>query len=1366
MIMRKVILLLFSFIWLPFHGLQGENTLDFFTDIKHFERQYELSNRSIKCIVQDSTGFLWIGTSNGLNKFDGNNITHYYADPYDSTSISDNYIQNLYIDSDGILWVLTPDYFCRYNEEKDNFTQFRFTEDTKNTQTSNPGGIVEDSQGNIWLGTPEQGLHSFNKRTGEFQFHPLPGQTIACLAIDKDENLWIGSLGKIFIYNIKSNTYSVVNVPRNETLVKIAPGQQYALTRDRLYYISYQGSTVILHAAPESPPYKKAEILSVLSTPDYLWYGSRGEGIFIYDKKKRKFYSAQYDSNSRNSLSDNTVRILYKDRYGVVWIGTDDGLNKYIPHVNPFLLYSYDENRNSVISNLITGFTEDIYHRVWISTYGGVSRFDPQTKIFTNFKEFTLSDGKRISCKNMRDITTDSKGNIWFLPKWGILKLDEETKQYSSYRLLFNHSEASDLLCIYAENDNIWVGSYGDGLFQIDNTTGTIITAFNTGNSQISSNYIKNVIRLDDGTLCLATLRTGIDIYNPLTHQFRNIHFSDLTHNYMSDFVNDVFQDSKKNIWVLSWHGAFVLNKNWDIVYQFTTDNGLLSNELNTIFEDNNGNIWLGSTNGLSRLQGYTGNNIHISNYTTEDGIASNLISTNSFFVSSDKETVYVGTANGINVFRPKDVPVNNRAIAPIITSLRVFNKEIKPNMEINGQVILQRPIYQQSSIQLNHKQKSISIHFVSLDFSQSKNFKYAYKLDGLDKDWLYTGDNNSANYNNLPPGDYTFRVKAKNMSGIWSQETLLYISVQPPWWNTWWAYVLYAISAISISLIISRIFVYQEKLKQNLRIEKIQHDKENELNDIRLRFYTNISHDIRTPLTLIVGPLSSILKYEDLSTDVKGQLKLVNKNASYLLSLINQLLDFRTMEVGERKLMVSQHNIVQFVQEITQAFDLYARQKNIELTFTSREGEENIYFDPQLMSKVFYNLISNAIKFTNENGKISVTITASTDEVFVSVSDTGIGISAEEQKKIFEDFYQIQQHNATALSDTYTSGSGIGLSIVKKYVEIHHGKVCVESKLGIGSSFTVVLKKGIDHFSECQIDKDYSPESSRAISSNQEDTKSTCSDNHTAANNEHLRNSVLVVDDNSDIVQYMSRCLQTDFIVYTASNGKQGLEIAEKELPDIIISDIIMPEMDGFELAKALKGNELTAHIPLLFLTAKSSVEDTVKGVEVGAVEYITKPFHEAILLAKVKNLVKDRNLLQKNLKEQYQKFLQADLQIDEEKSSVENISDAFMIKVVQYVESNVVNSELNAENVASHFNISKVQLYRKLKAVSDLSITDIIYEIRIKKAEELLLKSSLNISEIAYSLNFSDPFHFSKMFKKKTGVSPMQYRKSHLTR
>lgn len=1341
-------------------------------EVKRFEQQSELSNLNIKTVIRDSTGYLWIGTQNGLNRYDGARVRQYFANPKDPSSLSDNYIQYLFVDSEGILWILVPDSFLRYNENTDSFTRYKFTDEKKNTHTSNPGAITEGSDGIIWIGTPEQGLYAFDKKTGKFEFKPLNAQNIDSMIFDDKGRLWIGSPGKVYVYNVGNNTYKELDVPLNEVVVSINPNQGQLLTRNSFFHIVENGNNIEFIQTQEKPPFITAEILSVLETDRFLFFGTRGKGVLQYSKEDRTFNSQQFENNSHFSIGDNTIRQIYEDKYGTVWLSTENGLNTIYSTDNKFTNYSYE--RGDLVSNLVTAFIEDPEGKIWISTFNGVNIYNPEDKTFDTITSVKNNKGGKIDVSNVRDIINDSHGNIWFLLKGGVIKYNPVSQTGEFYHIKYENSEASDLLSIYYADNSIWIGSYGNGVFRLNPVTGEVEECFNTFNSDISSDYIKEIIKLADGRYCFATLRTGIDIYDSKKHSFENKTFSDLTDNYVSDYINSILQDSNGNLWVLSWHGAFILDPVGEIILSLSTNDGLPSNELNAITEDQFKTIWIGTENGLARVYNYL-EDLHLSNYTVEDGLTYNMVSTGAL-LSSKEGSIYIGTPNGIDLFENKLPPQEKRSEAPVLVGLKIYDEEITPGKKVDGRIILEKPLNELSKIRLNHNQNNISLVFASWDFNKMHTRRYSYKLEGVDKNWITTDSKGIANYNNLAPGKYLFRVKTMNVNGIWSPETVLEIKITPPWWITWWAITFYCLFAVFIGYSIFRFLRNREKMRQEMRISKMEREKENEIYEIKQRLYTNITHDMRTALTLISGPIKHALNNDELPDNIKEGFDIVDRNTGYLKSLIDQVLDFRKIEVGLVKPEVQKVEINSFLKGITQMFSSYAELKGIKLTCEVSEEKIFAYFDKSMMAKVMYNLLGNALKFTPENGEVKVVCYVENDKLIIIVKDTGIGMDESRISKIFEEFYQIYPTGSQEDSN-YKAGSGIGLSIVKKYIELHKGTITVESELGKGSSFIISLDRdfawsGLKEEPEEKVESAL-PEIELEHIARFDDK----SDNNSQLDQKFSKDkeTILIVDDNKDIIKYLQTCLENDFNVITAYNGKEGMQIALKELPDIIISDVMMPETDGFGFATMLKENELTRHIPILFLTAKTSHEDAINGLSLGAVDYLTKPFNEEILLAKLKNLIFDRNALREKIRHQLEsgsvisshirnKDTAKDTAItDKTVSSTEAPADPFLNKVIDFINENLENPELSIDFILDHFKLSKMQLYRKLKAISDLTAGDLIREMRMKRAEELLREGRLNVSEIAYKLDFSDPFHFSKSFKKHTGMSPSEYKNQY---
>lgn len=1326
---------------------------------ERFDRSFNLSNNVVHSIAQDTTGFLWIGTSYGLNKYDGSKVTHYFFDPVDERSIGDNYIQKIFLDREGKLWVLVPKFLCLYDEHTDTFIRYPYATEKINTHKADFGEIIDDGKGLLWIDTPEMGFFSFNKRTEKIVKFDLEVNTIFSIVQDESEEaLWICGIGEISKFSITTGTLVHYKLPVSDPVLGIDFKYGNVITTSHIYKIACsETGDVSITPTTSSLNLENRNLSCFLKTDRAFWIGSRRNGVMIYDRKSGTLTNHVYNREDARSISNNVVLSLFEDRRGEIWIGTSDGLNRYATKGNLFTAYLREDG---MLSNNVLSVMEDHLGRLWVGGYDGVSCLKKGEHRFTSYNS-VICDGRQYDLSNIRDIAKDSVGNIWLGKKECLFVYTPEGK-FKTISLPFKNEGNLELLSLYVDNNSsLLVGTYGNGFYKIDLSSGLLLEHLDTGNSMLSSNYIKDIIRLADGRLCLATLRTGIDIYNPVTGETKNIRFSHLTRNYVSDFINSVYQDSRGYLWVLSWFGAYVLNKELNLVRKYASTDGIVADELTSIAEDANGDIWLGSSNGLSRI--CRNGDEHVCNYSTSDGLVSNNISTGCIFVSGGK-TLYVGTVNGVSRFDLEDVPVRYESTPPVITGLKIFDKEVRPEVEMNGQVVLSRQIHLMDKIDLSHRQKTLQIEFSVPGFSD-RNMVYAYKLDGMDKDWIYvSGSMNNAAYSNLYYRNYTFRVKARNADGIWSPEKTLIITVHPPFWQTWWAYIIYMVIFVVLMVAFWTFILSKERLKQDLRIRQITHQKENEISEMKLKFFTHVSHDLKTPLTLVITPLEHLLNHEPLSESIRNQLMMVRNNASYLLSLINQLLDFRKMEVDSRQLQVSEHDIVKFLTKVTKAFETYAKQKNIELEITSKLQTASLWFDQELMQKVMYNLIGNALKFTPDGGHVAVSVEELPNSIEIKVSDTGIGIDPSLQQKIFEDFYQI--HNSTeSILNTHTSGSGIGLSIVKQYVEMHGSKIEVSSIAGQGSTFSFCLKKGHAHFCDVQIDHTHVELPVADESLIHPVPMQPVIHPQIPENGMMEADTVLVIDDNPEILTMLATILEGKFNLLISSDANEALDIAQRELPDVILSDVMMPVMDGFELAEAVKSNPLTAHIPLLFLTAKSSLADVKQGLGTGASDYITKPFSEDILIAKITNLMADRRRLIKRARSDdslAKPVIESSPEFSSPTcSSIYLLEDPLVTKIIAFIETNMSDIDLNAELIESYLGLSKMQLYRKLKAVAGLSVSDVIKSVRITNACRLLSDSQLNISEVAYSLGFSDPLYFSKTFKKETGFSPLQFRR-----
>ncbi len=1344
-----------------------------------FERvssEHGLTSNRINGIVQDQSGFLWIATNNGLNRFDGVENTQYTKQYDDSCSLSNNTILTQFCDSNGQLWILTINYLHRYNRKQDNFDRFLLSQKKESYRYGNKGVIISDTTGKIWIGTPTNGLFFFNSSTQQCEKVLSEISSVSSLCFDKDGNLWIGGdNGLLASYNPDQKLLTQFKVPtqirrfvKDDFVWKIwenNSGELNLLLSSGFFRFNPQSAKFIeLADWNKKVNYTGNELRSVYNDQQNMWVGTQGDGLYIIDLLNETVTHHQTISNNPGSLSNNSITSILKDRCGVYWIATSDGLNKYDPTVKLFAHYQNDPGKsNSLCYNFVSCFCESPDGDIWVGTFGkGISLFNRKNE---TFQIITNAPGNRQSLINnsVRALEPDKNGVIWVATTDGLSSYDIRNKTFSHFKSSTEKGSlpSNDILSLLISKDNkLYVGTNGEGISvcKLDPQRRIVLATFSRGNSLLSSGRVRKMTELSNGTIVLGTLGGGLDF---LFHEkVKNLKLSGFSKSIDSDYVNALCEDSDKNLWVGTWDGLFLLDSTLNVQKQFNTINGMPSNEISSIITDTKGDIWVSSMNGLTHLSKIENTNYKITNYSTHNGLQGSYFTHYSTLKTADGE-LFFGGYNGFNRFYPEQITLIKDAPKVIFTDFQVFNQSVAINKEVNGRILLKENICNSKTITINYKHRIIGFRFAALTTSQVEKVKYACQLKGVDPDWVYLDYNRRfKSYNNLSPGEYTFTVKACNADGIWDNTgTSITLIVLTPFWKTWWAYLIYTIILAGLLYLTREYTVSRANLKNKALVERIKREKDAEINNLKIKFFINISHEIRTPLSLILAPLEKLVRSAEPSPAVKKHLEIMYGNGQRLFTLINQLLDFRKIETGNVHLNVAPYNVVEVIHEIKRAFDENASCRNIEFTVESNVKTIQLWFDPDSFEKILFNLLSNAFKFTSVNGKIQIVInhffTDNTCEIIVL--DNGIGVPAEKLSKLFDRFYQVETKSFLKHD---TIGSGIGLSIVKNLVELHKGEITVESVLGEFTMFRMLFKTGKKHLennNNITISDDPIPFSLNFQGSIQGIVSYESSEPTQETPNETRKSNlaILIVEDNPEIRYYLKQSLFANFEIIEAADGKVGYELAVQHIPDLIITDVMMPEMDGIELCRKLKNELLTQHIPIIILSAKSTIEDTLEGLETGADDYVPKPFNELILQAKIKTLLANRQKLVEKYRQQ--KFQQS----KNEDTDTLNFDDPFVNRVVDFIKGHLSEEDLTNEKIEIHFKTNKMQLYRKLKAVTGWSVNSLIREIRIREAVHLLKTSEKNISEIAYNLGFSDPLYFSKYFKKEVGVAPQQYRK-----
>jgi signal transduction histidine kinase/DNA-binding response OmpR family regulator/streptogramin lyase len=1039
-----------------------------------------------------------------------------------------------------------------------------------------------------------------------------------------------------------------------------------------------------------------------------FWITTQGGGVNIFNPNQKRFNNYKHKQNNPFSLSGNNVTSVFEDKDGVIWIGTwDGGLNKWDRAKNEFAHYKHIPNDpSSLSSNRVTVIYEDKSGILWVGTWNqGLNKFDRRTgKFYTYWHD--PSNVKTISDNLIYSISEDKSGVLWIgTANGGLCTYDRENDCF----IHFNYK---------SDSSNILSSTHSSSIYLVDKSGTLWISA-------------------DDGGLISVNLQKNEIVH--YKHQPNNLN------SLSNDVVTDVYEDKSGFYWIGTSGGG--LNKFDKVNGQFRcylTKDGLPSDNITGVLEDNNGNLWITTNDGLSKFNPLSES---FRNYDIKDGLSSISLTKGRKVKSGE---MILGSDNGFIVFYPDSIKDNTHIPPVFITEFYLFNKPVQIGYDsLSGRTILSKSIIEIKELELNFDDNVFAFEFAALDYHAPLKNKYAYKMEGFDKDWTYTDANrNTATYTNLDPGEYTFRVKGSNNDGYWNEQgASIRIIILPPWWRTNIAYLFYILFIAGIIYFTWRMQLRRIRNKHEYEMSRFEAQKLHEVDELKSRFFTNISHEFRTPLTLILGPVKQMI--EKLKEGkMKDDLGIVHRNANKLLELVNQLLDISKIESGNMKLQTVPQNIVPLVKALALSFTSYAERKKITLNFTSTEDKIVVYIDKDKIEKIITNILSNAFKFTPEGGTIEVTVRTDERNSNIIISDTGVGIPKEKISKIFDRFYQVDGSHTRE-----QEGTGVGLSLTKELVELHKGKIEVESEEGKGTTFIVSIPLGAEHLkpeevAEKEKAEDFEDEKLKPVYDEEIERKSS----HYVElyENESLP-LLLVVEDNKDVRSYIKDNLKTDYRILEAADGEDGWDKATEYIPDLIVSDVMMPKMDGFELCRKLKTDERTSHIPVILLTAKAAKEDKLQGFETGADEYLMKPFDTDELKSRIKNLIEQRKRLHEHFKGQGI--------IDYEKAKLTSIDKKFLQKALSIITKNISHSEFGLESFAELLNVSRSVLHRKIVSLTGESPGDLIRYIRLKKAAQLIEQKFGNITEISLEVGFNNPGQFARSFQKQFGVSPSTY-------
>lgn len=1297
-------------------------------------------------VIQDKQGYIWMSSESGLCKFDGKNFTIYNTS---NSSIGSN-AQNVlfYNKADNTVWIGTQRdgisiFDCEKQFFKTNGIPGMITKDVTDISPAADGGVwithyhlgidyysnttkklthyrakdIKGLQGNFWCAKDDGnghlyvGLHKgglavidIKKRIAQVFLHDpnnsssIPSNTVRCIFISKTNAIWVGTDKGLALFNPKKKDFITFQHQKDNP---------NSLLSNRINDIG------------ESQDGK-------------LWVCTHMGGISILDLNENAFTAPENMhfqnigvTNDLHGISSPNAKSFLQDSFGNIWIGNYRGGVDFLSYNRPiFQTLAYNTLKDgSLTDKQVWGLAIDNESHIWVGGENEIAVFNSDMKL----KKILSLNKIATPHTHASVIFKDKKGILWLgLYKNGILTCDPQNDKISR---IFMEDKEADICCFYEENNKIWIGTQ-NGVYSWENNK---ITEEKEINKQLPDQMVHGILRDKQGKLWLGTFGKGLIIFS---REGKKIMRFDTSNGMVSNAVNYLYLDSKNRLWAATRAGIIRINDTSNPTLEILgRKQGLINDNVRSITEDKDGTIWLSTNAGISQ---WKNDEKRFLNYTWHQGVPRGDFMDGSV-CKGPNDNLFFGSQSGACYFNPENI-IENVQVAPvIITSVKSYGYS-----EINNQGII-APIID-NEVNLSYKNSTFTIAFSVMDYSQTPQVEYAYIMEGLGKTWFETGSENRITFRNLQPGEYTFKVKAKMRNQPWGDEfTSIHIVITPPIWLTWYAKLCYLIVIAVILFSIVRFYKRKLELESRLNLEHHQHENDQKLNNERLRFYTNITHELRTPLTLILGPLEDLLADKTLSARQANKISLVRDSANRLLNLINQILEFRKTETENRKLKVAYNNLAVLVQEIGIKYKELNQNPNVDIQIKSDGAEGKLYYDREIITIIIDNLMSNALKYTPK-GTITLGIENCEENgvkyTTISVEDTGHGISRESLNHIFERYYQGQ-------GKYQASGSGIGLALVKSLADLHQATIEVESEVEKGSRFSLRL-----------LTENTYPNAEHLIIKENGKHKEEESVNTPATELEEGKPIILVVEDNRDIREYIRSSFEEMYEVLTAADGKEGWEIAQNQIPNIVISDIMMPVMDGIELCRHIKEDMRTSHIPVILLTAKDTLQDKEEGYAAGADSFITKPFSARLLNSRINNILENRRKIAGVITsipetESEQKH------IENERKNLNRLDQEFLNKVTAIIEENLSMEKMDVAFIADKMCMSHSTLYRKIKGLTEMSVNEFVRKIKMKKGMELINSGQYSLAEVSDLTGFSSVAYFRQCFKDEYGMAPTEYLK-----
>ena len=1309
-----------------------------------------LSNDNVISISQDREGFIWIATKDGLNRFDANSFKIFKYSETNQNSICSNVLNCVYADpNDDVVWIATEkNGVDAYNYKTQTFIHFEHDYSGQPGNSLAANGITHitgDGKGNLWLATYMAGIDYYDKKTGQFTHYNqsnvqgLVSNYNWYVLPDSDDKIYVGHVtAGLSIINTRTKT--AINfrhdpndpnsLPDNTVTCIFKDSQQHLWigTRNGLALFDPETSRMInfKHDPNNLNSLSYNFIESIIETKDFkLWIGTEGGGVNIIDmndlsgeiKPENVQFNHIHEGVTANGLSSASAQCILQDSFGNIWIGGyGTGVN-FIPEKEPFFkkinYLPLIGNTNSLAGKSVPGICLDNQNNIWVANgAGGICIYKQQEKI----KQFNHINNEKQPLKVLC-VYKDRGDNIWIGTEEGkIYQYDSYSDKY--HRLTcFENIENIPIYNFFEDSrQNLWMSTdIGLYVYNLKTKKSTIYTA---NNSDLMDNNVRVVEEDGNGNIWVGALGGGLCVYD---RNFNLLYDFGRSFNFYS--ITDIYKDSKNRMWVGSQNDLFLFkNYTSDGIIRIGKNEGLAETSVRSVIEGKSADeIWLSTINGISYIDL---NTMHISNFNVNDNIALGDYLSSSV-AKTKKGRIYFGSQNGITWFDQVPELPDNSMPKPVFTGLSVTNTK-KNNLNEFTDITFS------DANEFKYNRNSFQINFNVLDYSLSHKVEFVFQMKGLADGWYLINKDKQVTFRNLKPGNYTFNLKSRLHNSEWSnQVTSMHIKIDPPWWLSVWAKIAEALLILLIGYTIMRIYKYKLKIENSLELARRSNEQEHELNEEKIKFFTNITHELRTPMTLILGPLEDLITDSSIQPDQARKIASIHRVANRLLYLINQILEFRKSTNKNRKLRVLKDDFVKYIYDTGIKYSELNQNKNVDLKISVPDAKIEMFFDPEVVTIILDNLLSNAMKYTRDGVvklKLRNYMEDNIDYTEVIVSDTGYGISEEDLPHIFDRYYQ-------AKNTSYpVSGTGIGLALVKNMVELHNAEISVESKINKGTTFRVKFLTNNSYPEEIHIHPG-------EVENNDEKTEKA------------EKNVVLVVDDNQEIIDYVRDCLFDTYQVITAENGQVGFEKACEKVPDLVISDIMMPVMDGVKMCKLMKEDVRTSHIPVILLTAKNTLQDKSEGYDAGADSYLTKPFSGNLLKSRIRNILEAR----KKLSVSYSSKFKDKQELFNE--SISQLDKSFLEKLDEVIEKNIEDESLNISHIAFELNMSHSTLYRKIKALTNLTANEYIRKVRIKVAEQLLITNQFSITEIMYKIGINSSSYFRKCFKDEFGMNPSEY-------